>query len=73
MAAKTQVKLNDTERLYISTNFDAEANKNFSMKHFMKRKVYMLPDGTVGKGPLTLTGLRVPALENFAVTVDTTY
>lgn len=70
MVAKTQVQLTAEQLRYIADNFDAN-NKNFSIKNFLDRKVNMLPDGSIGDAPLTLTGLRVPS--GIEITAATSY
>lgn len=70
MVARTQVQLTPEQLRYIADNFDG-GEKNFSIKNFMNRRINLLPDGTVGDAPLTLTGLRVP--EGIDITSTTSY
>ena len=71
MVDKNQVKLTDEQRQYILDNFDPEVNKNYSIKNFLNRKIYALPDNTIGLQPLLKTGLRVPG--DYVITEETTY
>jgi hypothetical protein len=74
MVARKQLPLSDAQKQYIAANFDPETNKNFSMKNFMKRKVYMQPDGKLGAGPDAQTGFSQPPTGlKVVLTKDTTY
>lgn len=74
MVARKQDPLTAAQTKYITDNYNAATSKEFSMKNFMRRKVFLLPDGKMGTAPDAKTGLVTPpAALKVKITKETTY